>query len=78
MRPAGSNAKQTAPSEGLKPPLFGIASQLPVTTGKLFYLKRYTEAYLGLNPDTDGTNQTGESPSSAWKTELPTAANLCC
>lgn len=62
----------------MKPPLFGIASQLPATKGKLPYLKQYNEVYLGLNPDTDGTNQTGESTPLAWKAELPTAAKLCC
>ena len=78
MHPAGSSDKQTAPPEGLKPPLFSVASQLPVITEKLSCLKRYSEVYLGLNLDTGGTNQTGELPSSVWKTELPTTAELCC
>ena len=77
-RTIGSDAKQTATSEGLNPPLFGIASQLTVTKGKLPYLKKYNEVYLGLNPDTDGTSQTGESPLSAWKAESLTAAKRCC
>ena len=77
MRTVGSNAKQTATSEGLNPPLFGIASQLTVTKGKLPYLKKYNEVYLGLNPDTDGTSQTGESPLSAWKAEGEWRGKTC-